>query len=194
MSTIATQAVTRATAGELVVIDYAGHDIKSGYIIQGPASARVEWTAPDTHGVATVATMLGELTRPSAVLIVERLDTHTIAVEQCQRVTTEREAHHLSRLRGAAQFYDVRNGETKNVPATAWLVRTPATDTARELLGNSEWTFLADPVGSPHPGETHQQGTAHAYHSKQSAERAIKSAQRQGQVHSMHAEAIEVSA
>ena len=194
MSTIAEQAVNRATAGEVVVIDYAGHDIKSGYIIQGPASARVEWTAPDAQGVATVAHMLGELTRPEAVLVIERLDAHTIAVEQCQRVHTEREAHHLSRLRGATQLNDTKRGETKDVHTSAWIVRTPATDTARELLGNSEWTFLADPVGAPRPGETHQPGTAHHYHSRATAERAIRSAQRQGQVHAMHAEAIEVNA
>ena len=181
-------------SGELVVIDYAGHDIKTGYIIQGPASARIEWTTPDAHGVATVAHMLGELTRPSAVLVVDRLDRHTIAVEQCQRVHTEREAHHLSRIRGAAQIYNARSGEATDVPATAWIVRTPATDTAKQLLGNSEWTYLCDPVGASHPGETRQAGTAHAYHTRQSAERAIRNAQRQGQVHAMHAEAVEVSA
>ena len=195
MSTIAEHAVTRAMAGGVVVIDYAGHDIKTGYIIQGPAnSSRVEWTAPDAHGVATVATMLGELTRPNAVLVIERLDGGTVATEQCERVHTEREAHHLSRLRGAAQFYDAKNGETKNVPATAWLIRTPATDTAKQLLGESAWTYLADPVGAPHPGETRQTGTAHHYHTRQAAERAIKNAQQRGQAHAEHAEAIEVNA
>ena len=194
MSTIAEQAVSRALAGEVVTIDYAGHDVKSGYVIQGPASARIEWTTPDAHGVATVAHMLGELTRPSAVLVVDRLDRHTIAIEQAQRVTTEREAQHLSRARGAAQYYNARTGETKDVPATAWLVRTPATDTAKQLLGNSEWTYLCDPVGASHPGETRQAGTAHAYHTRESAELAIRNAQRQGRDHAMHAEAIEVNA
>ena len=194
MSTIAEQAVNRATAGEVVVIDYAGHDIKSGYIIQGPASARVEWTAPDAQGVATVAHMLGELTRPSAVLVVDTIGRDTVAVEQCQRVRTEREAHHLSRLRGAAQYYDVRSGQMKDVHTSAWIVRTPASAIAQELLGQSAWTYLADPVGADRPGETHQPGTAHHYHTRATAERAIRSAQRQGQVHAMHAEAIEVSA
>ena len=177
-----------------MVIDYAGHDIKTGYVIKGPRNARVEWTAPDAHGVATVARLLGDLTRPEAVLVVERLDAHTVAVEQCQRVHTEREAHHLSRLRGAAQYLNARTGETKNVPATAWIVRTPATDTAQQLLGQSAWTYLCDPVGASHPGETLQPGTAHAYHTQQSAERAIRSAQQRGQAHAMQAEAVEVNA
>ena len=194
MSTIAEQAVSRALAGEVVVIDYYGHTVKSGYIIQGPANARIEWTTPDAQGVATVAELLGNLTRPGAVLVVERLGAHTIAVEQCQHVTTEREAHHLSRIRGADQIHDVKRGQMKNVPATAWIVRTPATAIAQELLGQSAWTYLTDPVGAPRPGETHQQGTAHAYHTKQAAERAIKNAQQRGQTHAMHAEAIEVNA
>ena len=194
MSTIAARAVSRAAAGELVVIDYAGHDIKTGYIIQGPSSSSlVEWTTPDAAGAAAAARILGSLTRPSAVLVVDTIGRDTIAIEQAQRVTTEREAQHLSRARGAAQYLNARTGETKDVPATAWLIRTPATDTARELLGNSEWTFLADPVGSPHPGETRQEGTAHAYHSRAAAERAIRDAQQRGRDHAQHAEAVEVS-
>ena len=195
MSTIAARAVSRAAAGELVVIDYAGHDIKTGYIIQGPSSSSlVEWTTPDAAGAAAAARILGSLTRSSAVLIVERIDHGAIAVEQCQRVTTEREAQHLSRIRGAAQYLNARTGEMKDVPATAWLIRTPATDTAKQLLGQSAWTYLCSPVGSPHPGETQQPGTAHAYHSRAAAERAIRDAQQRGRTHAQHAEAIEVSA
>ena len=194
MSTIAEQAASRALAGETVLSDRYGHDVQSGYIIQGPANARMEWTTPDAQGVATVAEMLGNLTRPGAVLVIERLGRGTVAVEHCQHVHTEREAHHLSRLRGADQIYNAKNGQMKNVPATAWIVRTPATAIAQELLGQSAWTYLADPVGAPRPGETHQQGTAHAYHTKQAAERAIRSAQQRGHEHAMHAQAIEVSA
>lgn len=193
MSTIAAQAVARAIAGETVVIDSYGHDVRSGYVIQGPSSAQVEWVTPDAAGTAAATHLLGEL-QPGQVLMIESLDPHTIAVEQAQRVSTEREAHHLSRLRGAEQFYDARTGETKNVPDTAWIVRTPATAIARALLGESRWTYLADPVGAHRPGETHQEGTAHAYHSREAAERAIRAAQQRGRTHAQHAEAVEVSA
>lgn len=193
MSTIAAQAVSRAAAGEIVIIDCYGHNVKSGFIIQGPSSSsRIEWTTPDAAGAAAAAELLGDLTRPGAALIIERLDRHTIAIEQCQHVRTEREAQHLSRARGAAQYYNARTGETKNVPATAWIVRTPATATAQQLLGQSAWTYLADPVGAPRPGETRQEGTAHAYHTRAAAERAIKNAQQHGREHAQHAQAVEV--
>ena len=193
MSTIAEQAVTRALAGETVVIDYYGHDVRSGYIIQGPASFEVEWIAPDADGIATVARLLGNLARPSHVLVVDTIGRDTVAVEQCQRVSTEREAHQISRIRRASQFYDAKRGETRDVHATAWIIRTPATATAQQLLGASKWTYLADPVGAYQPGETRQEGTAHVYHSRATAERAIRGAQRRGRAHAMHAEAVEVS-
>lgn len=193
MSTIAAAAVRRAIAGEVVVIDRYGHDVKTGYVIQGPSSSRVEWTTPDAAGTAVTTHLLGELLQPGQVLIVELLDQHTLAAEQCQRVTTAREAHHLSRLRGAAQLYDAKSGSTKDVTASAWIIRTPATAIAQQLLGSSRWTYLCDPVGRHRPGETLQQGTAHTYHTKAAAERAIKAAQQRGRAHAQHAEAVEVS-
>lgn len=193
MSTIAATAVRRAAAGEIVVIDSYGHDVKAGYIVQGPAGAGLEWTTPDADGIAAATHLLGDL-QPGAVLVIERLDTHTIAAEQCQRVSTEREAQHLSRIRRAANYLNARTGETEEVAATAWIVRTPATAIARALLGESRWTYLCDPVGARRPGETHQEGTAHAYHTRAAAERAIKNAQQRGREHAQHAEAVEVSA
>ena len=192
MSTIAQQAIARAIAGETVIIDHYGHDVKTGYVIEGPASFRVEWITPDEQGTAIVARMLGELVRPSSVLVVDVIGRGTIAVEQCQRVATEREAHQISRIRKASQFYNARTGETKDVHTSAWIIRTPATALAQQLLGHSRWTYLASPVGAPQPGETLQAGTAHAYHSRATAERAIRGAQRHGRAHAMHAEAVEV--
>lgn len=194
MSTIAATAVRRAIAGEIVIIDRYGHDVKSGYVIQGPAGSEVEWTTPDAQGIAAATTLLGDLTRAGQVLIVERLDSSTIAVEQCQRAATKREAQHLSRLRRAATYYNARTRETEEVSATAWIVRTPATAVARALLGESVWSYLCDPVGAHRPGETLQPGTAHAYHTRAAAERAIKAAQQRGREHAQHAEAIEVNA
>lgn len=192
MSTIAERAIERALAGETVVIDHYGHDVKSGYIVEGPLHFRVEWITPDAEGVAVVAELLGNLASPGHVLVVDVIGRGTVAVEQCQRVSTEREAHQISRIRKASQFYDAKRGETKDAHTSAWIVRTPATALARELLGWSRWTYLASPVGSPRPGETLQAGTAHAYHSRESAERAIKNAQRRGREHAEHAEAVEV--
>lgn len=194
MSTIAERAVSRAAAGDLVVIDRYGHDVTSGYVIQGPAGSEVEWTTPDAQGIAAATTLLGDLTRAGEVLIVERLDAETIAVEQCQRVTTKREAQHLSRLRKAVNYLNARTGETEQVAETKWLVRTPATAVAQALLGECRWTYLCDPVGAHRPGETRQEGTAHAYHSRAAAERAIKNAQQRGREHAQHAEAVEVNA
>lgn len=194
MSTIGATAMSRAIAGELVVIDRYGHDVKAGYIVQGPAGSEVEWTTPDAAGTAVTTHLLGDLTRAGEVLIVERLDAQTIAVEQCQRVATKREAQHLSRLRRAANYLNARTGETEEVSATKWLVRTPATAVARALLGESRWTYLTDPVGAHRPGETHQEGTAHAYHTREAAERAIKAARARGRDHAEHAEAVEVNA
>ena len=194
MSTIADQAINRAVARGLTIIDRFGHEVETGFIIEGPKGAGMEWTVPDATGTATVARLLGELTLPRDVIIVESLDPNTLIVEQCQRVPTEREAHHLTRLRDAGQFYDVKNGKMVPVAETAWIVRTPATAIARELLGESEWTYLTDPVGALRPGETHQEGTAHAYHSRATAERAIKNARARGREHAEHAEAVEVKA
>ena len=194
MSTIADQAINRAVTHGLTIIDHYGHEIESGYVIEGPKGAEMEWTAPDATGTATVARLLGTLTRPGDVLIVERIDQHTLIVEQCQRVATAREAHHLSRLRDAELIYNVKSGKMEEVAETKWLVATPATAIAQELLGRSEWTYLCDPVGAPRPGETLQEGTAHAYHSRATAERAIKNARARGRAHAMHAEAVEVNA
>lgn len=194
MSTIAEQAINRAVSRGLTIIDRYGHEIESGYIIEGPAGAEMEWTTPDATGTAITARLLGTLQRPGDVLIVERLDQHTIIVEHCQRVPTAREAHHLSRLRGADLIHNVKTGKLEEVAETAWIVRTPATATAQALLGASSWSYLADPVGSHRPGETLQEGTAHAYHSRATAERAIKSARARGREHAEHATAIEVKA
>lgn len=194
MSTIAAQAIDRAITRGITNIDRYGHEIEAGYLIQAPAGAGMEWIAPDAAGIAKVTHMLGDLQRPRDVLTVEWMDQHTLAAEHCQRVSTEREAQHLSRLRGAAQFYNVKRGKMVPVAETKWLVRTPATAIAQALLGESRWTYLTDPVGAHRPGETHQEGTAHAYHSREAAERAIKAAQQRGREHAQHAEAIEVSA
>lgn len=194
MSTIAEQAINSASTNGLTIIDRYGHTIETGYIIEGPDHAEVEWTVPDATGTATTARMLGALTLPRDVLIVEMIDPHTLIVEQCQRVATAREAHHLTRLRDAGQFYDVEKRRMVEVAETAWIVRTPATAIARELLGESSWTYLADPVGAPRPGETLQQGTAHPYHTRATAERAIKNARTRGRAHAEHAEAVEVKA
>lgn len=194
MSTIAEQAISRAVTNGLTIIDRYGHEVESGYIIEGPAGAETEWIAPDNPSAAAeVARLLGELTRPGQVLVVERLDPSTLIVEHCHHVRTAREAHHLSRLRGAGRIYNVKRGKMEEVAETAWIVRTPATALARELLGESEWTYLADPVGTPRPGETRQEGTAHAYHSRETAERAIREAQKRGRAHAMHATAVEVN-
>lgn len=194
MSTIAEQAISRAAARGLTIIDRFGHEVSNGYIIEGPDHAEVEWTVPDAHGAATVARLLGELLQPRDVLIVERLDPHTLIVEQCQRVATAREAHHLTRLRDAGRFYDVEKRQMVEVAETAWIVRTPATAIAQQLLGESAWSYLCDPVGTQRPGETLQPGTAHPYHTRAAAERAIKAAQQRGRTHAMHAEAVEVNA
>ena len=194
MSTIAEQALARAVTNGLTIIDRYGHEIETGYVIEGPKGSKMEWTAPDVAGTATAARLLGELTRPGQVLIVERLDPSTVIVEQCQHVSTAREAHHLSRLRDADQFHNVKTGKMVPVSATAWIVRTPATATAQQLLGASSWSYLAGPVSAPRPGETLQEGTAHQYHSRATAERAIKSAQARGREHAEHAEAVEISA
>lgn len=194
MSTIAEQALARAVTNGLTIIDRYGHEIKDGYVIEGPKGSQMEWTTPDDTGTATVTRLLGALMRPGQVLIVERLDTRTIIAEHCQHVTTAREAHHLSRLRDADRFHNVKTGKLEEVAATAWIIRTPATATARALLGESKWTYLAGPVSAPRPGETLQTGTAHAYHSRETAERAIKNAKARGRSHAEHAEAVEVSA
>lgn len=194
MSTIADQAINRAVANGLTIIDRYGHEVTTGYVIEAPAPAGMEWTTADATGTATVARLLGELIRPGQVLIVERLDPSTLIAEHCQHVTTAREAHHLSRLRNAELIHNVRTGKMEEVAATAWIVRTPATATAQQLLGASSWSYLADPVGTPRPGETLQTGTAHAYHTRQAAERAIKAAQQRGREHAEHAEAVEVNA
>ena len=194
MSTIAEQAINRAVTNGLTIIDRYGHEIQTGYVIEGPKGSKMEWTTPDAQGTATAARLLGELTRPGQVLIVERLDPHTVIVEHCQHVSTAREAHHLSRLRDADQFHNVKTGKLEKVAETAWIIRTPATATAQALLGESEWSYLCAPVGAPRPGETLQTGTAHAYHSRATAERAIKSARARGREHAEHAEAVEISA
>ena len=194
MSTIAEQAINRAAANGRTNLDRFGHEISSGYLIQGPSSARIEWITPDKDGAATVSQLLGELLQPGEVLTVERVDGSTLVAEQCQHVTTARAAHHLSRLRGAERIYNVKTGSMEPVAATAWIVRTPATAIAQQLLGESEWTYLCDPVGSHRPGETLQEGTAHPYHTRAAAERAIKAAQQRGRAHAEHAEAVEVNA
>lgn len=194
MSTIAEQAISRAVTNGITNIDHYGHEIETGYLIQGPGEAEIEWIAPgEPSAAADVSRLLGTLTRPGEVLTVERVDQHTLIAETCQHVPTAREAHHLSRLRGAGRIYNVKTGKMVPVAETAWIVRTPATALARELLGESAWTYLADPVGSPRPGETLQTGTAHAYHSKETAERAIREAQKRGRAHATHATAVEVN-
>ena len=52
MSTIAEQAINRAAANGIANLDHFGHEISSGYLVQGPAAAKIEWITPDADGAA----------------------------------------------------------------------------------------------------------------------------------------------